>query len=82
MRNSDNRVKRKNGYAGKMKEQEAEGASVFRTKPAADCSGTLSKKKKKRPAWPAGAVQSATCGALCAANHKKDHNSDLIFFRQ
>ena len=36
------------------------------------------KKKKKRPAWPAGAVQSATCGALCAANHKKDHNSDLI----
>ena len=38
------------------------------------------KKKKKGPAWPAGAVQSATCGALCAANHKKDHNSDLIFF--
>ena len=36
-------------------------------------------KKKKRPAWPAGAVQSATCGALCAANHRKDHNSDLIF---
>ena len=40
----------------------------------------MEKKKKKRPAWPAGAVQSATCGALCAANHKKDHNSDLIFF--
>ena len=40
----------------------------------------MGKKKKKRPAWPAGAVQSATCGALCAANHKKDHNSDLIFF--
>ena len=39
-------------------------------------------KKKKRPAWPAGAVQSATCGALCAANHRKDHNSDLILFRQ
>ena len=30
----------------------------------------LAKKKKKRPAWPAGAVQSATCGALCAANNE------------
>ena len=37
-------------------------------------------KKKKRPAWPAGTVQSATCGALCAAHHEKDHKSEVILF--
>ena len=40
----------------------------------------MGNKKKKRPAWPAGAVQSATCGALCAAHHEKDHKSDVILF--
>ena len=48
MRNSDNRVKRKNDYARKMKEQEAEGASGSRTKPAADCLETLKQKEEEK----------------------------------
>ena len=48
MRNSDNRVKRKNDYAGKMMKQETEGASGSRTKPAADCLGTLKQKEEEK----------------------------------
>ena len=48
MRNSDNRVKRKNDNARKMKKQEAEGASGSRTKPAADCSGPLKEKEEEK----------------------------------
>ena len=48
MRNSDNRVKRKNDYARKMMKQEAEGASGSRTKPAADCLDTLKQKEEEK----------------------------------
>ena len=48
MRINDNRVKRKNDYAGKMMKQEAEGASGSRTKPAADCLDTLKQKEEEK----------------------------------